>query len=37
MIAASQLLGFVISWKFILLFHARYPKSIDKATFFHYT
>ncbi len=37
MIAASRLLDLVISWKFILLLHARYPKSVDKATFFHYT
>jgi len=37
MILASQLFWFGDFQKFILPLNARYPKSIDKAIFFHYT
>ena len=37
MILTGQLFGFCDFWEFILLLNARYPKSVDKAIFFHYT
>ncbi len=37
MIPTCQLFGFCIYKKFILILNVRYPKSIDKAIFFHYT
>jgi len=37
MILTSRLLGFCDFQNFILLLNVRYPKSVDKAFFFHYT